>query len=59
VQISGEVPGNDCTSVRGGGGARMPCSAQGRAKSMLIILFDIKGIVHKEFVLAGQIVASA
>jgi hypothetical protein len=26
---------------------------------MLIIYFDIKGIVHKEFVLAGQIVNSA
>jgi hypothetical protein len=26
---------------------------------MLIILFNIKGIVHKEFVLAGQIVNSA
>jgi hypothetical protein len=28
-------------------------------KSMLIIFFDIKGIVHKEFILAGQIVNSA
>jgi hypothetical protein len=26
---------------------------------MLIIFFDIKGIVHKEFVLAGQIVNSS
>jgi hypothetical protein len=26
---------------------------------MLIIYFEIKGIVHKEFVLAGQIVNSA
>jgi hypothetical protein len=26
---------------------------------MLIIFFDIKGIVHKEFVLAGQTVSSA
>jgi hypothetical protein len=25
-----------------------------KVKSMLIIFFDIKGIVHKEFVLAGQ-----
>jgi hypothetical protein len=25
-----------------------------KVKSKLIILFDIKGIVHKEFVLAGQ-----
>jgi hypothetical protein len=25
-----------------------------KVKSMLIILFDIKGIVHKEFVLANQ-----
>jgi hypothetical protein len=29
-----------------------------RVKSMLIIFFDIKGIVHKEFVLAGQTVNS-
>jgi hypothetical protein len=30
-----------------------------KVKSMLIIFFDIKGIIHKEFVLAGQIVTSA
>jgi hypothetical protein len=30
-----------------------------KAKSMLIIFFDIKGIVQKEFVLAGQTVNSA
>jgi hypothetical protein len=30
-----------------------------KVKSMLIIFFDIKGIVHKEFVLAGQAVSSA
>jgi hypothetical protein len=29
-----------------------------KVKSMLIIFFDIKGIVHKEFVLAGQTVNS-
>jgi hypothetical protein len=44
----------------------MACSIQGRpkkerqvkskAKSMLIIIFDIKGIVPKEFVMAGQAV---
>jgi hypothetical protein len=28
-------------------------------KSMLIIFFDMRGIVHKEFVLAGQTVNSA
>jgi hypothetical protein len=27
-----------------------------KVKSMLIIFFDIKGIVHKEFVMAGQAV---
>jgi hypothetical protein len=45
---------------------RMACSVQARqkktrqmtskVKSMLNILFDIKGIVHKEFVLTGQTV---
>jgi hypothetical protein len=30
-----------------------------KVKSMLIIFFNIKGIVHKEFVLAGQIVSFA
>jgi hypothetical protein len=30
-----------------------------KVKSMLIVFFDIKGIVHKEFVLAGQTVNSA
>jgi hypothetical protein len=47
----------------------MACSVQGRpkkarrvkrkVKSMTIIFFDIKGIVHKEFVFAGQTVNSA
>jgi hypothetical protein len=47
----------------------MACSLQGRpkkarqlkskVKSTLIIFFDIKGIVHKEFALAGQTVNSA
>jgi hypothetical protein len=30
-----------------------------KVKSRLIIFFDIKGIVHKEFVMAGQTVNSA
>jgi hypothetical protein len=38
---------------RGVGGARRMKS---KMKSMLIIFFDIMGIVHKEFVLAGQTV---
>jgi hypothetical protein len=47
----------------------MTCSVRSRAKkarqaksnvkSILIIFFDIKAIVHKEFVLAGQTVNSA
>jgi hypothetical protein len=32
---------------------------QSKVKSMLIISFDIKGTVHKEFVLAGQRINSA
>jgi hypothetical protein len=50
-------------------GTSMACSVQGRpkkarqvrskVKSMLIIFFDIKGIIHKEFVLSHQTVNSA
>jgi hypothetical protein len=29
-----------------------------KAKSMLIIFFDVKGIIHKEFILASQTVNS-
>jgi energy-converting hydrogenase Eha subunit B len=32
---------------------------KGKVKGMLIILFDIKGIVHKQSILAGQIANSA
>jgi hypothetical protein len=31
---------------------------KGKVKCMLIIFFDIKGIVHKVFILAGQTVNS-
>jgi hypothetical protein len=34
-------------------------TGEAKVKSMLIIFFDIKGIVHKEFALAGQTVNSA
>jgi hypothetical protein len=30
-----------------------------KVKSMLIIFFDIRGIVHNKFILAGQTVSSA
>jgi hypothetical protein len=33
--------------------------AKSKVKSMLIIFFDIKGIVYKEFILAAQTVNSA
>jgi hypothetical protein len=33
--------------------------AKSEVKSILIIFFDIKGIIHKEFILAGQIANSA
>jgi hypothetical protein len=33
--------------------------AQSKVKSMLNISFDIEGIVHEEFVLAGQTINSA
>jgi hypothetical protein len=32
--------------------------AKSKVKSMFIIFFDMKGIAHKEFVLAGQTVKS-
>jgi hypothetical protein len=42
----------------GSGRPRNPRKVNSKVKSMLIIFFDIKGIVHKEFVLAGQTVNS-
>jgi hypothetical protein len=36
-----------------------PRQVKSKVKSMLISFFDIKGIVHKEFVLAGQTVNSS
>jgi hypothetical protein len=33
-------------------------NVKSKIKSMLIIFFDIKGTVHKEFLLAGQTVNS-
>jgi hypothetical protein len=71
VQISANGdPGNDQTSIQGRKNepyTESPNSLRPRkasqvkiiAKSMLFILFDIKDIVHKEFVLAGQTVNSA
>jgi hypothetical protein len=63
-------PGNDCISVWGKSMSRTrriktprdrrkARQVKRKVKSMLIIFFDIKGIVHKEFALAGQTVISA
>jgi hypothetical protein len=58
-------PGIDYTSVRGRKhktymeSPNLPRQVKSKVKSMLIIFLDIKGIVHKEFVLAGQTVISA
>jgi hypothetical protein len=63
-------PGNNQTSFRGRkhelitGSQKSPRPKKARqvkskVKSMIIIFFDIKGIVHKEFVLTGQTVNSA
>jgi hypothetical protein len=35
---------------------RMVRQVKSKVKSMLIIFFDIKGFVHKEFILVGQTV---
>jgi hypothetical protein len=42
----------------GSGQTEMARQVKSKVKSMLIIFFDIKGIDHKEFVLAGQTVNS-
>jgi hypothetical protein len=34
-------------------------NVKSKAKNMHIIFFDIKGIIHKEFVLSGQTINSA
>jgi hypothetical protein len=63
-------PSNDLTSIRGrkhepytespkSTRTRKPRQVKVTVKGMLIIFFDIKGIVHKEFALAGQTVSSA
>jgi hypothetical protein len=63
-------PGSDQASVRGRKHERYTESpnlprprkerqVKSKVKSMLIIFFDIKGNVHKEFVLAGQSVSPA
>jgi hypothetical protein len=63
-------PGNDQTSVwetkhepytesQNSPRPKKSATDEGKVKSMLIIFFDIKGIVHKEVILAGQTVNSA
>jgi hypothetical protein len=60
-------PGNDEINVQGikhepytkGPNSPRPKKVRqvkSKAKSMLITFYDIKGIVHKEFILAGQII---
>jgi hypothetical protein len=60
---SDEDPGHDQTSVRGREDALLRADwkrqDRWRVKSILIIFLDIKGIVHKDFVLAGQTVNPA
>jgi hypothetical protein len=62
--------GNDNTNVRGRKyelyvespnslGPRKVRQVKSKFKSILIILLDIKDIIHKEFVLAGQTLNSA
>jgi hypothetical protein len=36
----------------------MATKVKSNVKNMLVIFFDIKGVIHKEFVLAGQTVNS-
>jgi hypothetical protein len=68
IQCDGD-PGNDQTSIQerkhepyteSQNSPRLEKTWQvkSKVKSMLIIFFDIKRIVHKEFVLAGQAVSS-
>jgi hypothetical protein len=73
VQISEKVwrrPGNDYTSVRGrkhgpytwspnSPRPKMVRQVKSKIKSMIIIFFNIKGIVNKESILEGQTVNSA
>jgi hypothetical protein len=40
-------------------GPKKPRRVKCKVRSMLIISFDIKGIVHREIILAGQTVNSA
>jgi hypothetical protein len=42
----------------GSGQTEKARQVKSKVKSLLIIFFDIKGIVHKEFALAGQTVYS-
>jgi hypothetical protein len=69
ILCNGDPGSNYQTSVQGRKhepytGVSIACSVPietttGNVKSVLVICFDIKGIIHKEFVLAGQTVNSA
>jgi hypothetical protein len=58
-QVFGEESMSHMQKVQTHQDCKKAKQVKSKVKSMLIIFFDIKGIVHKEFVLASQTVSSA